>query len=218
MSLRKTFILFFLFSLLGISKVSAKENDFGVWLDLAATRKFHSATFGLISEIYTKDNSSTFERLSIGLKGDYALYPWLSAGTGYILMDFFRAGYRELSDRFYFQAVPSWHYHNFSFSFRERMQITLYPETRTNGPTTYYWRNRFEASYKKNAWKWEPLIDLEQFYRFGDFSHNLTDGYRIIVGTNYCPSPNQKIKIYGMLTDGSIVSQYVFGVAYEIKL
>jgi hypothetical protein len=214
----KIFFFIVLFSIVWVSEIFAKKNDSGVWLDLAATKKIHSTTIGLVSEIYTRNNSSTLDRLSIGLKGDYSFLPWLSAGTGYVLIDFFRAGYRELADRFYLQVVPSWRCDNFSFSFRERLQMTIFPESRTNAPNSLYWRNRFESSYKENSWKFEPLIDLESMYFFGDNNQIPRIGYRFIIGSNYYPSVNQKIKIYGMLTDGSIVCQYIFGISYEFRL
>lgn len=218
MRLSKISFFVLLFCILGVSEIFAKENDFGVWLDLAATKKIHSTTIGLISEIYTRNNSSTFDRLSIGLKGDYAVLPWLSTGAGYTLINFFRTGYQELADRVYIQLIPSWHHNRFFFSFRERLQMTMFPETRTNAQNSVYWRNRFESSYKENAWKFEPLIDLESLLHLGENKGNTKIGYRLIVGTNYYPTKNQKIKIYGMYTDGTIVSQYIFGVNYEFRL
>jgi hypothetical protein len=213
----KIFALAILVYLSGMSGVFAKKNDFGVWLDMSATKKIHAATLGLIGQIYTKDNSSTLDRLAFGLKGDYTIYPWLSAGAGNVFINFFRAGYQEFANRFYVQVVPSWHLNKFCFSFREMYQETLYPETRTNALTSRYWRNRFEVSFNESAWKFEPLVDLESLYHFGKNSPNPNPGYRIIVGTNYSPTKNQKYKIYGMLTDGTIVCQYIFGVSYEFK-
>ena len=75
----------------------------------------------------------------------------LNAGGGYLLMNFNRPGFNELRDRFYFQVEPSWHLSKFLFSFRERLQITLYPETRTNEPDAYYWRNRFESLHSGSS-------------------------------------------------------------------
>ncbi len=218
MNFRKIFVFIVLFCASGMTKILAGDKDFGVWLDLAATKKIRSATLGLVSEILTRENSNTLNRISIGLKGDYSFLPWLSAGAGYNLINFYRTGYQELADRFYFQVVPSWRYSNFYFSFRERLQVTMFPETRTNAQNSFYWRNRFEISYKENSCKFEPVMDLESLYHLGESGHNPNAGYRIIVGTNYCPSKNQKIKIYGMLTDGTIVSQYIFGVSCEFKL
>jgi hypothetical protein len=218
MNKRKILVAFIFFNLLIITNLTAKENDFGVWFDYSATKKVRSATFGLLGEFYTFDNSSKVDRLSFGLKGDYQFLPWLSAGAGYVLINFYRVGYTELADRIYFQVEPSWHHSDFYFSFRERMQITLFPETRTNALNSYYWRNRLEIVYKHNATKIEPLTDLESLVRVGEATFSPTLGYRISVGLNYHPTANQKIKFYGMLTDGSIVCQYILGVTYEIKL
>jgi hypothetical protein len=215
---RKILIAFLLFNLIGISEINAKENDFGVWFDYSATKKFHNATFGILGEFYTFDNSNKVDRLSFGLKGDYQFLPWLSAGAGYVLINFYRVGYTELADRFYFQVEPSWHHSDFYFSFRERIQITAFPETRTNALNSYYWRNRLEIVYKHNSSKIEPLTDLETLVRMGEATFTPTLGYRISVGLNYHLTKNQKIKLYGMLTDGSIVCQYIMGVGYEIKL
>jgi hypothetical protein len=98
------------------------------------------------------------------------------------------------------------------------MQITLYPETRTNAITSYYWRNRLEIVYKHKAAKIEPLIDVEFLHRIGDINFHPTVGYRITLGANFHPTTSQKIKFYGMYTDGSIVAQYILGISYEIRL
>ena len=193
-------------------------NDFGVWLDYSVVKKIRSATFGILGEFYTINNSSKIDRISLGLKGDYQFLPWLNAGTGYTLIHFYRPGYNEFADRFYFQLEPSWHHSDFYFSFRERMQMTIYPETQTNEVSSYYWRNRLEIVYKHNSSKIEPLMDLESLYRIGDAKFHPTIGYRVILGVNYHPTKNQKIKLYGMLTDGSIIAQYILGINYEFKL
>ena len=198
------FTLLFYFS--GMTSAFSKKNDFGVWLDLSATKKIHAATFGLISEIYTRNNSSTLDRVSIGLKGDYQFLPWLSAGAGNVVINFFRAGYTELADRIYFQVEPSWHLSHFYYTFRERMQITLFPETRTDALSSYYWRNRLEIIYKHDSSKIEPLTDLETLVRLGDANFTPTLGYRVTLGINYHPKLNQKIKIYGIYDKYIIVN------------
>lgn len=215
---RRILVLFLLFNLLGITKISAKVNDFAVWNDYSAVKKIRSATFGIFGEFYTIDNSSRIDRISLGLKGDYQFLPWLSAGTGYTLINFYRIGFNELADRLYIQLEPSWHHSDFYFSLRERMQSTMYPETHIHAANSNYWRNRLEIVYKHNSSKIEPLIDLESLYRIGDPNFHPTIGYRVVFGVNYHPTKNQKIKLYGMLTDGSNVAQYIVGINYEFKL
>ena len=181
-------------TLAGVNSLSAKESDSRTWIDLFATKKIKATTVGLIGEIYTMDNNSTLERLSIGLKGDYSFFPWLSAGTGYVLINFNHQVYHELASLLYFQAEPSWHVARFLFSFRERLQITLYPNTKTAEINTYYWRNRFETVYSGGKKKLEPLIDLESLYLLNDTELNPFTEFRFTLGANYNMSHSQHFK------------------------
>ena len=218
MPLKRIVILIMLLITSTFGNADAKENDFGIWIDMAAIKKIHSATFGLLGEFYTRNNSNSIERTSIGLKGDYSFFPWLSAGAGYLFMNFKRPGYMELRNRYYFQVEPSWHSSRFYFSFRERLQVTLFPETRTNASATHYWRNRFEACYRNSEWKFEPLIDLESLSLLNGADLKYCDELRILLGSNYHITNNQKIKFYGMLTTGASQDRFIVGIAYEIKL
>lgn len=213
-------ILFFLLllSLTGTAASKAADKTAGIWTEMSASKRVRSFVFGLTSEVLTKENSSTLERVGIGLKADYSLFKWMNAGVGYSLMDFKKTGYFELKDRFYMQLEPLWHFSNFVCSLRERLQVTITPNAKTEIPDSYYWRNRFELFYRKNPWKVEPILDMETWYHFGEYKRSITEGYRISMGANIRPVANQKVKIYGMLTDGTIISQYIFGVSYELKL
>lgn len=196
----------------------AKDSDTRTWIDLFATKKINLATVGLIGEFYTKDDNHTIERTSLGLKGDYALRPWLSAGTGYVLMNFVRTGYHELVDRFYFQAEPSWHMSKFHFSFRERLQVTLYPDSRTSEANSYIWRNRLETTFKSGKAKVEPVIDLESLYTLNQEETNPWSEFRFTAGANYHMSEHQKFKFYGMYTNATHLDRYILGVVYFFSL
>ncbi len=196
----------------------AADKTAGIWTEMAASKKVHSFVFGLTSEVLTRENSSTLERVGVGLKADYSLLKWMNAGVGYSLMDFKKTGYFELKDRFYMQLEPLWKFSNFICSLRERLQVTVTPSAKTNVPDSYYWRNRLEIFYKKNPWKVEPILDMETWYHFGEYRRSITEGYRISMGANIHPDAHQKVKVYGMLTDGTIISQYIFGVSYEFRL
>ena len=214
----KLFLLLFLLQFSAISNSFAKDFDTGAWIDLAATKKIHAVTFGLIGEYYFSENISTIERTSIGLKCDGQLFPWLSAGAGYLLMNFKRPGYLELRNRYYFQMEPSWHLSKFYFCFRERMQATFFPETRSATPDNYYWRNRFEVCYENESWKIQPLIDLESFYLLKELNVKLFDEFRFLGGANLLLSKNQKLKCYGMYSKGTLLNRFIIGVAYDIRL
>jgi hypothetical protein len=215
---KKTLTLLLLLLFSGKFSLHAKENDFGVWLDFSVMKKFHKAAFGVVGEFYTRANSSSIDRTSIGFKGDYAIRPWLLAGAGYTWMNFKRPGYLELRERFYFQLLPILRYSNFNFYIRERLQGTLYLESRTGTPNAYYWRNRIEVGYRKTSWKLEPLISAESLYLIKGYDHNIFDEFRFIAGVNYHPNRNQIIKCYGMLTDGKTLNRFLFGLSYDIRL
>jgi len=218
MNIIKIILLLFLFNLAAVKRSTAKSDDFCVWNDINAIKKFRTSSVSLYGEFYTKQNSSIIDKLSIGLKGDHAFKSWLTGGAGFSLMNYNRITYHENIDRFYFQMEPSWHLSHFYFGFRERMQITLYPQTQSNAQTTYYWRNRFEIVFKKPKKKLEPLVDVESFYLCKDLDLSLFNEVRITLGANYYLAKNQKFKMYGMMTDGSVLNRYILGLSYEFKL
>lgn len=218
MRLYRTVICISFLVLTAVGNLAARESDTRTWIDLFATKKIKAATVGLVGEIYTISNNSALERTSIGFKGDYSLFPWLSAGTGYILLNFNHGDYHELANRFYFQAEPAWHVARFRFSFRERLQITNYPNTRTGEMNTRYWRNRFETVYQNGSKKLEPLVNLESLYLLNDKGSNPFTEFRFTLGSNYNLSDHQLLKIYGMFTSGIYLNRYILGVVYNFKL
>ncbi len=215
---KKRILLLLLFNLVGLAKINAKDYDTGAWTDLSLTTKIHAATYGLMGEYYLRNDCSSLERMSIGLKGDYLFRSWLSGGAGYLLMNFKRPGYMELRDRFYVQLEPTLHFNKFFFSIRERMQFTLFPETRTNAPNTLYWRNRFEICHKSAASRIEPLVDFETWYNMAANLETPMEELRFLVGANCVITSHQRIKLYGLFIDGLILNRFIMGVSYEIRL
>lgn len=198
--------------------LQAKDNDFASWMDLSASKSWHAASLGIMGEFYTRDNSTTLERTSIGLKGEYAFTPWLFAGSGYLLMNYKRPGYMELRNRYYFQLEPIWHRARFEISMRERVQITNFPESRTNALATYYWRNRLEAIYAIPNKKLEPVASVETFYILQQTTSRRVDELRLSLGAYYHISRTQTIKCYGLISDGESLNRFVIGINYEFEL
>ncbi len=203
-------------SVINLSKAENKTS--GIWMEVAASKTIHSFVLGVNSELMTKENGRMLDRIGLGFKVDYHLLKWLNTGIGVEFIDFKRTSYYELKGRYYFQFEPFWNFSNFVCSLRERIQLTSTTEPQYNSPDFYYWRNRLEIFYQKKNWKVEPILDLEQWYHIGDFDHSITTGYRISMGANFHPGPTQKIKVYGMLTDGTIISRVMIGLSYELKL
>lgn len=198
--------------------LQAKDNDFASWMDLSASKSWHATTLGIMGEFYTRDNSTTLERTSIGLKGEYALTPWLFAGSGYLLMNYKRPGYMELRNRYYLQLEPVWHHARFELSMRERIQITSFPESRTNAITSYYWRSRLEAIYSIPNKKLKPVASIESFYFLQQTTSRRVDELRLLLGAYYHISGTQTIKCYGLISDGENLKRFVLGVNYEFEL
>ena len=208
--------LLMLGSFLSAEAQQTKETDFGVWLDFAALKKFHNVSFGVVGEFYTRANSTSIDRISIGFKGEYGFLPWLNGGAGITWMNFKLPGNMERRQRFYFQVEPYWNYSGFTFSFRERLQCTLYPESNKNYPSVYYWRNRFEVAYRKQTSRFKPLASVESLYHLQKVSTKHFDEFRMILGTYYHFSINQKVKCYGMMTSTTSLNRFLLGVSYEV--
>jgi hypothetical protein len=215
---KKIFLLLILFTVSLLKSASAKENDLTTWIDLAALKKIHSATFGLTGEFRTMQNNSIVERYGLGVKVDYAFFPWLSAGVGYVISKYKIPDSYERRDRYYFQVEPSFQISKLQFGFRERIQVTQYPESPIYLPPSNLWRNRLETCYKHINWKVDPLISFESLYLLGDVNHRKLTETRYSVGAYYHITAHHKIKFYGMLTENSILSRFVLGVNYEFKL
>lgn len=218
MRLFKILIFSLLLCFHGAGNLHAKETDTRTWIDLFATKTFRSTTLGLIGEIYTMNNNSTLERTSIGVKGDQEIFHWLSTGAGYVLLNFNHQVYHELANRFYFQAEPRWHFSRFHFSLRERMQITLFPNSRTGETDSYYWRNRLEAVFRNGTKKISPLASLESLYLLNNLDINPFTEFRVTLGANYLMDKNHYFKFYGMFTDGTHLNRYILGLMYNLKL
>lgn len=214
---KKNLFLIFLLLVSVRFTLHAKENDFGIWLEAAAMKKFHRGALGVVGEFYTRANSTSIDRISYGFKGDYEIRSWLYAGASFTWMNFKRPGYVELRERFYFQLEPVWKCSDFTFTFRERLQVTRYMESRTGTPDAYYWRNRVEGGYRKPSWKLEPLISVESLYLIKGYDRNIFDEFRYIAGVNYHPFGNQHFKFYGMFTNGTSLNRFLIGLTYDIR-
>jgi hypothetical protein len=203
------------FSLNGL----AQKNDLGTWIDVEAIHENTSIDYGFMGEFYTKDHNKQVERVSVGCKGDYFLTTSLKCGVGYLLMNYFKPGYTELRNRVYFQSEFRKQFSNWNFSMRERMQITLYPETTEHSGSTYsYWRNRLRIEYKNIYWHIVPVADFESFYLVGKGRQNEFDEFRYSLGVSFIFAKKQKVKIYGMLSDASDLKFYILGLAFDLNL
>lgn len=212
------FKLFVLTFLLALPKLYAQSDDYGVWIDLSADKKIKSGNLALNSEIYTKNNSQSLERISIGLEGDYPINSFLTANAGYLLMNYKLSDSYEIRNRFFSTLSAKWHLSNFVFSHRERIQLTRKPLPGDNVKNDLYWRNRFRVEYKKPGWKLTPSATVESFYSFGHSGSQTIDEMRYSLAGKFKLSQNQGLRLYGLWADLVNKNFYVFGIEYEITL
>ncbi len=197
----------------------SQERDFGCWIDVDVTHKLNSFTIGAMGEFYTKDRYESIDRMSIGAKGDYSLSPSLNFGTGYLLMNYPKSDFNELRNRFYLQTEFRKYMSNWAFSLRERMQLTLYPETNEQEHNTFmYWRNRIRVEYRNTHLKIEPVFDIESFCLTNKGSLNGIDEHRYSLGLNYKLTNLHKIKFYGLISKTRKTKFYALGLDYSLKL
>lgn len=197
----------------------SQEKDFGSWIDVDVTHKSNEYVFGLFGEFYTKDQNKSVDRVSLGAKGDYCLSPGLTLGTGYLLMSYPKGNINELRNRVYLQTEIRKYLPNWLFSLREKMQLTLYPETKEKKHDAFvYWRNRIRVEYRNAHLKIEPVFDMESFYLVNKGSYNGIDEYRYSLGFNYKLTNHQKVKLYGLISYNHSSKFYALGLDYSLKL
>ncbi len=213
----KLLALFFIV-LSAVNNLSAQEEDWGTWIDVAANKKFKSATFSLDGEFYTQKDNRKIERTSIGLDGKFPVNSFMTLDAGYLLMNYNMTGYQEIRNRFFSTVSVKWRLSDFVFSHRERIQLTRKPDPEINVKNDLYWRNRFRMEYKKEGWKVIPSVTIESFYSFGKQGTKSFDEFRYSLACGYGLTTNQHIKLYGLWSDTVHKNFYVVGLEYEISI
>ena len=179
-------ISIFLFFLARTFNSFAQGDDFGVWVDAAVGKKIASTEIMLLNEFYTCNNSHSIDRVSIGVGASRHLFTFLSLGAGYLLMNKNTEGDYELRHRFYSTANMEWKVRNFSFSFRERFQLTKYPpHEQEKSRVLNHWRNRMRIKYDLLLLKIKPAIGVETFVPLNQSTHMQMDEIRYNLSAFY---------------------------------
>ncbi|MBL7965555.1 MAG: DUF2490 domain-containing protein [Prolixibacteraceae bacterium] len=209
------FILIFIFV---FNKLFAQSDDFGVWIDLSASKKIKSTDLTLYGEYYTKNNSQTIERTSIGFGACFPIISFMKVDAGYLLLNYNMTDYFEIRNRFFTSLAIKWELQDFVFSLRERIQLTTNSQSGFDVANVVYWRNRFRAEYKNPIWKVYPLATIESFHYIGSISTNTFDEFRYSLAAKYSFTKNQDIMLYGLWSDAVSRNFYVIGLEYEISI
>lgn len=187
----------------------AQNADFGIWTDIGAEKKINKKwSVEAETSLRTRDNTSKFDRWSIGVATDYRIARWLKAGAGYDLLvdrretslsyhadgsvNKITPAFSQLRHRLHADLTASFKAGRFGFSLRERYQYTLRPTShnRRYDTDTEEWsdmksksshisRTRLNIEYNIRHCPLTPGIGGELFCGKGGVQK-----YRLTVGTD----------------------------------
>ena len=199
-------------------RVFAQNEDFGIWVDTSVSKKFFSSELSLYNEFYTCNNFS-IDRVSIGLGINKSFFQFLNFGAGYLLMNKNKPGNYELRHRAYATTNVKWEIKNFKFSFRERLQITKYPDyVNENSKIQNHWRNRMRLTYDIAQCKIKPAIGLETFVLLNKSVSTRLDEVRYHLSAIYPINNSTMLEVYGLLSQTNQMNLYIMGINYQITL
>ncbi|WP_119438373.1 DUF2490 domain-containing protein [Maribellus luteus] len=218
MRIKRNVFIFLVLTILSCN-ASAQDDDFGLWLEAFANKKYSSSEFSLYSEFYTYNNNRSIDRISIGLEGDRDVFSFMKAGVGYLLMNKNKTEDYELRHRFYANVKFKWEVFNLRFSLRERYQLTRYPGHNLESPEYLnYWRNKMKISYEIPSCKVKPVIGVETFILTNKQVSDRLDEIRYSLSALYPLTDSTDIELYGLVAQMHDLNQYIIGVSYQIKL
>ena len=172
----------------------AQSSDFGMWYEIGAEKKLSPKwTIGAEAELRTRNNSRTLDRWTVGLTAEYKIVKKLKAAVGYVFMDInnqeefdlksngiapnkWTPSYWGARQRFFVGLQGSLDWNRFSFSLRERYQLT-YRHAADNqkydfdnetwkdvkSKVKHVSRTRLQADYDIPHCKFDPFANAELF-------------------------------------------------------
>jgi len=228
MNHRKSLILLFLTYLLSMHAQSTQ--DFGVWTNLGVEKKFGRWELSSEAELRTMNNTSEINRISWSLGGQYSLLKRIKVGAGYEFIYFNDTKYSDYQPRNRFilftQGAQKWG--NFTFSLRERFQVTTKDESdriKSSGNIVTYkinpewtWRNRLKVDYNIPHSHITPAVSVESFYQLNNPDGNQFDNLRYTFSLDYKLTKKHTFELYWLVNDEINVSsperQFVLGAGY----
>ncbi|HBL73737.1 MAG: hypothetical protein A2W90_13010 [Bacteroidetes bacterium GWF2_42_66] len=222
-SMRRFIFLFGVLILLAGTSVSfAQTDDFGIWMSVGAEKKIDKWTFELEQELRTMENSGEIERIGTMVGLDYKLLKPLKVGLSYQFITLNDLENEDMQPRhrinMYAQGKYEWH--RFTFSLRERFQLTYKDETERTYKMNPKWslRSKLKIDYNIPDSPISPFVSFESFYQLNNPDKNKFDGLRYSAGGRYKINKHHGIELFG-LVDKEIntknpVQRFVLGTAY----
>lgn len=227
--MKNRFLLAFIILWFSI-QLQAQSNRYGTWTSIAVEKKSHKWNFGAETELRTINYLNRIDRWSLGISADYSILKQLKIGVGYQLMNSWDEKYidYQIRSRFNVSTTGKLKWNNFSFSLREKLQVTLKDESdriKSNGTIDTYkmnpewtWRNRMLMSYNISHCALTPSFSVETFYELNNPDGNTFDNVRYTLSLDYKINKRNSINVYGLinskLNSDDANGKYILGVGY----
>ena len=227
--MKNKFLLAFIILWLSI-QLQAQSNRYGTWTSIAVEKKLHKWNLGAETELRTINYLNRIDRWSLGISADYSILKQLKLGVGYQLMNSWDEKYidYQIRSRFNVAATGKLKWNNFSFSLREKLQVTFKDESdriKSNGTIDTYnmdpewtWRNRMLLSYNISHCALTPSFSVETFYQLDNPDGNTFDNVRYTLSLDYKINKQNSISVYGLinskLNSDDASGKYILGVGY----
>ncbi len=204
----------------------AQDDYFGTWAGLSIEKKIKDWNFSVEEEIRLMDNVSSFQGSYTALGIDYKPYKFLKLGTGYEFILFNDTDYDDIQPRhrLNFTTTGSLDLGNFSFSLRERFQMTFKDESerdyKMNPKNT--WRSRLEVEYNIPKCKFTPAVSVESYYQLNNPDGNKFEQFRYKFTGAYKFNKRNKLELFAIYDNETNVKnpvdRTVVGMKYTLKL
>lgn len=226
---QKTVIVLLLLLLI-LAPLRSQTDDFGVWSSLEATKKLKNFELNGELEFRMRDNLQQVARLSGKVGVEYRIIKPLKVGVAYQYIHFYDVEYSDYQPRnrfiTYLQGRQKWG--NFTFSLRERIQITTKDESdriKSSGKIDTYkmnpdwvWRNRLKIAYDIPKSRITPAVSVESFYQLNNPDGNVFEGMRYTLSGTYKINKKQSVELFGLydkeMNINNPENRYVAGAAY----
>lgn len=247
--MERTLTVLLLLALLVPQQSNAQSNDFGMFYELGVEEKLTSRwTIGGEAELRTRNNTRTIDRWTAGVSAEYKFTKKLKAALGYTFMnvnnieeyDLKRDGmtpnkwtpsYWGVRQRLYAGVSGSLDWNRFTFSLRERYQLTYrHAEevqkydfdkeqwTTVKEKVKHVLRSRLQAEYDIPHCKFDPYANVEMFV-----GKDGIQKMRYQVGVDYKYKKKQTFSLTYRFQnvngedDDSDINSHLIGISYKHK-
>lgn len=195
------------------------QSEFGSWTTVSVEKELNKKwELGAEAELRTIGGNDVYfvrlmERMSVGLSADYRIMKGWKVGAGYQIMNKLDAKYLNYQwrNRFNLSTSGRLQLNDFTFSLRERIQLTSKDESKRlkdNGTIDTYkinpewkWRNRMQVSYNIPKCKITPTFSVESNFQLNNPDGNTFDKMRYVLSFDYKIKKKHVIELFGVLND-----------------